>query len=81
MDVCVQRIDIANKYIQIFKEETNKWPNNEQFWEKYKDVIDSGDSAEITKYLKYLDINIYSLESLGKLREAYIQKKKRPVIE
>lgn len=76
MDVCVQRIDIANKYIQIFKEETNKWPNNEQFWEKYKDVIDSGDSAEITKYLKYLDINIYSLESLGKLREAYIQKRR-----
>lgn len=76
MDVCVQRIDIANKYIQIFKEETNKWPNNEQFWEKYKDVIDSGDSAEITKYLKYLDINIYSFESLGKLREAYIQKRR-----
>ena len=76
MDVCVQRIDIANKYIQIFKEETKRWPNNEQFWEKYKDEIDSGDSDEITKYLKYLDINIYSLESLGKLREEYIQERK-----
>lgn len=81
MDVCVQRIDIANKYIQIFKEETNKWPNNEQFWEKYKDVIDSGDSAEITKYLKYLDINIYSLESLGKLREAYIQERRELLLK
>ena len=81
MDVCVQRIDIANKYIQIFKEETNKWPNNEQFWEKYKDEIDPGDSAEITKYLKYLDINIYSLESLGKLREAYIQERRELLLK
>ena len=81
MDVCVQRIDIANKYIQIFKEETNRWPNNEQFWEKYKDVIGSGDSAEITKYLKYLDINIYSLESLGKLREAYIQERRELLLK
>ena len=76
MDVCVQRIDIANKYIQIFKEETNKWPNKEQFREKYKDVIDSGDSAEIIKYLNFLDNHIYSIESLEKLREAYIQKRK-----
>ena len=76
MDVCVHRIDIANEYIQIFKEETSKWPSNEQFWEKYKEEVDSGDSAEITKYLKYLDSNIYSLESLEKLREAYIQKRR-----
>ena len=76
MDVCMQRIDIANEYIQIFKEETSKWPSNEQFWEKYKEEVDPGDSAEITKYLKYLDSNIYSLESLEKLREAYIQKRR-----
>ena len=76
MDVCVQRIDIANEYIQLYKEETNKWPNNEQFWEKYKEDIDSGDSTEITKYLKFLDVNIYSIESLTKLREAYIQKRR-----
>lgn len=81
MDVCVKRIDIANEYIQIFNEETNKWPNNEQFWEKYKDEIDPGDSAEITKYLKYLDINIYSLESLGKLREAYIQERRELLLK
>lgn len=76
MDVCVKRIDIADEYIQLFKEETNRWPNNEQFWEKYKEEIDSGDFTEITKYLKFLDINIYSFESLTKLREAYIQKRR-----
>jgi len=76
MDVCVKRIDIANKYIQLFKEETGKWPNNEQFWTKYHDEIDSGDSTEITKYLRFLEINIFSIESLIKLREAYIQKRR-----
>ena len=76
MDVCIQRIDIANNYIQLFKEETNRWPNAEQFWEKYKEKIDPGDSTEITKYLKFLDINIYSIESLKELREAYIQKRR-----
>lgn len=76
MDVCVQRVNIANEYIQLFKEETNKWPNNEQFWEKYKEEIDSSDSTEITKYLKFLDNNIYSIESLTKLSEAYIQKRR-----
>jgi len=76
IEVCVQRIDIANDYIQRFKEDTDKWPNNEQFWDKHKEDIDSGDVAEISKYLKFLDNNIYSIESLEKLREAYIQKRK-----
>jgi hypothetical protein len=76
MDVCVQRIDIANKYIQFFKNETDKWPNSEQFWEKYRDKIDSGDYSEITKYLKYLDINIYNTESLANLKENYIRRRK-----
>lgn len=76
MGVCAQRIDIANEYIQSFKEETDQWPNNEQFWEKYKDEIDSGDSTEISKYIKYLENNIYSLDSLAELREAYIQKRR-----
>lgn len=76
MDVCIQRIDIANEYIQSFKEETDKWPNNKQFWEKYKEEINSGDSTEITKYVKFLENNIYSLESLPKLRDAYLQKRK-----
>ena len=76
MEVCIQRIDIASKYIQSFKEETDKWPNNKQFWEKYKGEIDPGDSTEITKYLNFLEINIYSIESLEKLREAYIQKRR-----
>jgi hypothetical protein len=76
MEVCIQRIDIANEYIQSYKEETDKWPNNEQFWEKYKDEIDSGDSTEITKYVKFLEINIYNYELLEDLREAYIQKRR-----
>lgn len=76
IEVCVQRIDIANDYIQRFKEDTDKWPNNEQFWDKHKEDIDSGDVTEISKYLKFLDNHIYSIESLEKLREAYIQKRK-----
>ena len=76
MEVCVQRIDIANEYIQSFKEETDKWPNNELFWEKYKNEIDSGDSTEITKYVKFLENNIYNYELLEDLREAYIQKRR-----
>lgn len=77
MSVCVQRIDIANEYIQSFKEETDRWLSNEQFWEKYEDEIDAGDRAEITKYLKFLEINIYSEESLTNLREAYIQNRRQ----
>lgn len=76
MDVCVQRINIADKYILLFKEETDKWPNNEQFWGKYKEEIDSGDSTEITKYLRFLEIYLYSIESLTELHEAYIQKRR-----
>lgn len=76
MDVCIQRIDIADEYILLFKEDTGKWPNNEQFWEKYKDDIDSGDSTEITKYLKFLENNIYSIESLEKLCDTYLQKRR-----
>ena len=77
LSVCVQRIDIANEYIQSFKEETDRWLSNEQFWEKYEDEIDAGDRAEITKYLKFLEINIYSEESLTNLREAYIQNRRQ----
>ena len=77
MSVCVQRIDIANEYIQSFKEETDRWLSNEQFWEKYEDEIDAGDRAEITKYLKFLEINMYSEESLTNLREAYIQNRRQ----
>ena len=77
MDVCTQRLDIADKYIQLFKEETEKWPDAEVFWEKYKDDIDSGDRVEITKYLKYLDANIYSAEKLSILRETYVQERQR----
>ena len=76
MDVCSQRIDIANEYIQLFKEETDKWPNKELFWGKYKEEIDFGDSTEITKYLKFLEFNIYSIESLEKLREVYLKKRR-----
>ena len=77
MSVCVQRIDIANEYIQSFKEETDRWLSNEQFRKKYEDEIDAGDRAEITKYLKFLEINIYSEESLTNLREAYIQNRRQ----
>ena len=77
MDVCKQRLDIADEYIQLYKEETDKWPSNEVFWEKYKDNIDSGDRVEITKYLKFLDTNIYSAESLSVLRETYIQERQQ----
>ena len=77
MEVCIQRLDIADKYIRLYKDETDKWPSNELFWEKYKDDIDPGDHAEISKYLKYLDINIYGVESLSILREAYVQERQR----
>ena len=77
MDVCKQRLDIADEYIQLYKEETDKWPSNEAFWEKYKDDIDSGDCVEISKYLKYLEMNIYSVDSMLTLRESYIQERKQ----
>ncbi len=77
MDVCIQRLDIADEYVLSFKEETGKWPSNEAFWEKYKDDIEPSDRVEITKYLTYLDINIYSVESLSLLREDYIQERQR----
>ena len=77
MDVCKQRLDIADEYIQLFKEETDKWPSDEVFWEKYKDDIDSGDRVEISKYLKYLEMNIYSVDSILSLRESYIQERKQ----
>lgn len=76
MGVCIQRIDIANEFIQKFKEESDRWPNDEQFWDKYKEKIDDGDKIEITKYLKFLDNNIYNIESLEKLSETYLQKRK-----
>lgn len=76
MTVCIQRVDIANKYIQSFKDETGKWPNNEQFWERFKEKIDFGDSTEITKYIKFLEYNIYDSETLEELRESYIQKRR-----
>ena len=77
MNVCIQRLDIADNYIQLFKEKTNMWPSNEMFWDKFKDDIESGDYVEITKYLKYLDVNIYSAESLLVLRESYLQERKQ----
>ncbi len=77
MDVCIQRLDIADKNIKLYKNETEQWPSNEQFWEKYKEEIDPGDRVEISKYLKYLDINIYSVESLSILRESFLQERQR----
>ena len=35
-------------------------------YDEYEDDIATGDRAEISKYLKYLEINIYSAESLSK---------------
>ena len=77
IDVCIQRLEIADKYISLFKEETGNWPSNEAFWEKYKEEIDPGDRAEITKYLRYLSINIYGAGTLPILREAYVQERRR----
>ncbi len=77
MEVCLQRIDIAEKYVQYYKEDTGKWPSNESFWERYKDVIDPGDSVEINKYLKFLDINIYTAETLPELRKTYLHRRKQ----
>ena len=77
MSVCIQRIDIADQYIKLYEEETDKWPSYEEFWEKYHDDIDVGDRAEISKYLKYLEINIYSTESLERLHEAYVLERQR----
>lgn len=81
MDVCIQRLDIADKYIQSFKNETGNLPGNELFWEKYKDDIDTGDYVEVTKYLKFLEINIYTIGSLSQLRELYIERRKQLLLK
>ena len=81
MDVCIQRLDIADKYIQSFKNETGKLPGNELFWEKYKDDIDTGDYVEVTKYLKFIEINIYTIGSLSQLRELYIERRKQLLLK
>lgn len=77
MDVCKQRLDIADEYINVFKEETGNIPENSKFWEKYGQDIDSGDKEEIRKYLKFLNANIYRIESVSELKEKYLQKRQK----
>jgi hypothetical protein len=77
MDVCKQRLDIADEYINVFKEETGNIPENSKFWEKYGQDIDSGDKEEIRKYLKFLNANIYRIESVSELKETYLQKRQK----
>lgn len=75
MDVCKQRLDIADEYINVFKEETGDVPENNIFWEKYGQDIDSGDKEEIRKYLRFINANIYGAESVSELKEAFLQKR------
>ena len=77
MEVCIQRVDIANKYILLYHEETDLWPNNIVFWEKYKDDVDLGDQIEITKYINYLDRNINEVKSLSQIKDNYILVRKK----
>ena len=77
MDVCKQRLDIADGYINIFKEETGAVPENNVFWEKFGQDIDAGDKEEIRKYINFINAHIYGVESVSKLREAYIQKRQK----
>ncbi len=77
MDVCKQRLDIADEYINIFKEETGAVPENNVFWEKFGKDIDAGDKEEIRKYINFINAHIYGIESVSKLREAYIQKRQK----
>lgn len=77
MDVCKQRLDIADEYINIFNEETGTIPENIIFWEKFGQDIDAGDKEEIKKYINFINAHIYGVESVSKLREAYIQKRQK----
>lgn len=77
MDVCKQRLDIADGYINIYKEETGAVPENSVFWEKFGQDIDAGDKEEIRKYINFINAHIYGVESVSKLREAYIQKRQK----
>ena len=77
MNVCKQRLDIADEYITVFKEETGTVPDNNIFWERYGQEIDSGDKEEIRKYLNFINANIYGIESVPELKEAYFQKRQK----
>ncbi|MBO7578958.1 MAG: AAA family ATPase [Prevotella sp.] len=77
MDVCKQRLDIADKYIYLYKEATGIVPDNSAFWKEYEHFIDTGDKVEITKYLKYINANIYSKESIPTLKESYLLQRKK----
>lgn len=77
MDVCEQRLNIADEYINVFKEETGNVPENNMFWKKYGQDINSGDKEEIRKYLKFINANIYGVESVSELKKAYLQQRKK----
>lgn len=77
MDVCKQRLDIADEYITIFNEETGTIPENKIFWEKFGQDIDAGDKEEIRKYINFINAHIYGVESVSILRETYLQKRQK----
>ena len=77
MNICEQRVDIADKYIQLFHEEKHQWPNKNEFWTKFQHKIDNGDKNEITKYLEFWDKNRSNYQSLNNIREEYIQEREK----
>ena len=62
MKVCEDRLDIADKYIREFYNETGKEPEHKIFGEKYNDVIDRGDYGEIEKYIYINESGFYTPE-------------------
>ncbi len=77
MTVCKQRLDIADEYIEVYKEETGNIPENDVFWEKFGQDIDSGDKEEIRKYLKYINANIYGVDSVSELKKGYLLQREK----
>ena len=76
MDVFEARLDIADKYIRMFNEETEELPDNDAFWKKYRGSIDNGDYAEIRKYISFLNDKKYSIKWLSALRSIYMNNRK-----
>ena len=83
MDICVQRIVIANACIQAFKNDNNQWPNNDSFWRTFGHIIESGDRREIAKYVSFFFNNILSYreqndeEALSIITQNYIEERER----
>ncbi len=77
MKECEDRLDIADKCIKEYYEETGKEPEHKAFGQKYNDLIDKGDYGEIEKNILFLEGKKYKLKYLADLRSFYINDRKR----